>query len=179
MRRLPGAPRTAALLLALVAVVSACAGPDSASAGETGAPPRGRRVLVGLYDAKGPVHLELAPASHPDFADVYSRPRADAALKLAPDELVEDLLRDLAGLSFDALATAGAPPPASPGVRGWVSIQDSGRARTFVVPATGASPETLQAFAYMKLLINEYYTHVGGLQFVENPQGHDIFRKKP
>lgn len=179
MRRLPGAPRIAALFVALLAVLPACSGPGSASGSETGARPLGRRVLVALYDAKGPVHLELAPASHPDFADVYSRPRPDASLKLAPDELVEDLLRDLEGLSFASLAVDGPPPRASPGLRGWVCIEDSGRARTFVVPAAGASPEALQAFAYMKLLINEYYTHVGGLQFVENPQGHDIFRKKP
>lgn len=179
MRRLHGAPRIAALLLALAAGFSACSSPGAAGAGPAGANSAGKRVRVALYDAKGDVRLELAPQSHPDLADVYSHPRPDAALKLAPDELIDDLLRDLERLGFSARAAAGAPPPASPAVRGWVSVEQGRSARTFVVPAAGAEAEALQAFAHMKLLINEYYTHVGGLQFVNNPQGHDIFRRKP
>lgn len=133
-------------------------------------------MVVGLYDAKGEVRLELANASHPDLADTYSHQRSDAALKLAPDELLDDLVRDLGRLGFADLGAEGPPPPADPGVRGWVTLNEDGRLRTFVVPARGASTEALQAFAYMKLTFNEYYTHVGGLQFVNNPQGHDIFR---
>ncbi len=132
---------------------------------------------MGLYDAKGDIHLELANASHPELAGAYSQPKPDAALKLAPDELVDDLVRDLGRLGFDDLGAEGPPPAAKPGLRGWVTLNQDGRLRTFVVPAQGAAPEALQAFAYMKLTFNEYYTHVGGLQFVNNPQGHDIFRR--
>jgi hypothetical protein len=179
VRRLHGTPRIAALFLALLAGLPACSSTSASDSAASRSMPVGRRVVVGLYDSRGPVHLELAPDNHPDFADVYSHPRPDAALKLAPPELVDDLLRDLERLSFGALSAPGGPPPAGPGVRGWVTLQDGSQRRTFVVPASGAPPEALQAFAYMKLLVNEYYTHVGGLQFVNNPEGHDIFRRSP
>ena len=161
--------------MALLGALCACSGPGTQhAAGDAG----GRRVIVGLYDAKGPVHLDLANASHPELADVYSHQRQDAALKLAPDELMEDLLGDLAQLAFGSLAEAGGPPRDGAGVRGWVSVDDDGVLRTFVVPAEGASRQQLEAFVGMKLVINEYYTHVGGLQFVTNPEGHDIFRSR-
>jgi hypothetical protein len=133
-------------------------------------------VVIGLYDAKGDIHLELANASHPDLADAYSQPRPDATLKLAPDDLVDELVRDLERLGFGELASAGPPPAAGPAVRGWVSLQRDGQSRTFVLPASGAPPERQQSFADMKFRIHDYYSHVGGLQFVNNPQGHDIFR---
>ena len=133
---------------------------------------------MGLYDSKGPVHLDLANESHPELADVYSHQRPDAALKLAPDELMTELLRDLEQLSFAALSAVGDPPADGPQVRGWVCVDDGDARRTFVLPAEGATRQQLEAFVGMKLVINEYYTHVGGLQFVNNPQGHDIFRTK-
>jgi hypothetical protein len=154
-----------------LALLGACSAP--------GADAAGRRVVVGLYDAKGPVHLDLANQSHPELADVYSHQRQDASLKLAPDELMLDLVRDLDQLAFSELAAEGEPPGDGPAVRGWVSVTDGASRRIFVLPAQGASREQLEAFAGMKLVINEYYTHVGGLQFVNNPQGHDIFRKQP
>ena len=132
--------------------------------------------MVELYDAKGDLHLDLANEGHPELAGVYSRQRADATLKLAPEDLMSDLVGDLSHLSFATLSAPGDPPPPGSAVRGWVSVEDDSGRHTFVVPAAGATPDQLQAFANMKLLINEYYTHVGGLQFVTNPQGHDIFR---
>ena len=134
--------------------------------------------MVGLYDSKGPIHLDLANATHPELADVYSHQRKDAALKLAPDELMDQLLLDLAQLSFAELSASGDPPADSSPVRGWVYVDEGGARRTFVVPAEGASREQLEKFVGMKLIINEYYTHQGALQFVNNPQGKAIFRDK-
>ena len=170
-------PRLNTLALLLLGALCACATPDAArdAAPSTDAA-GGRRVVIGLYDAKGELRLDLANENHPDLAHVYSRQRADATLKLAPDELMDDLLGDLSRLSFGSLAAAGDPPSPGPAVRGWVTVEEGSGRRTFVVPAAGASAEQLQAFAHMKLLINEYYMHVGGLQFVTNPEGHDIFR---
>ena len=165
---MPGLLRPAALLLTLLAALSACAGPGQAS---------GHRVLVGLYDAKTDVHLDLANESHPDFADVYSQERRNADLKLAPDALMDQLVRDLdERLGFAGLAVPGAPPAAGPGVRGWVTVTQDKSQRTFVVPAKGATAEQLQAFVNMKLLLNDVFMHLGGLQFVNNPQGGNIFR---
>ena len=169
---MPGSLRPAALLLTLLAALSACAGPGPATN-----PASGHRVVVGLYDAKTDLHLDLANASHPDYADVYSQERRNADLKLAPDDLMAQLVVDLDGrLGFEKLAAAGAPPAPSAAVRGWVTVQQDGRQRTFLVPAQGATAEQLQAFVNMKLVLNDVFMHVGGLQFVNNPQGGDIFR---
>jgi hypothetical protein len=161
--------RPAALLLTLLAALSACAGPGAATS---------HRVLVGLYDSKTDLHLDLANESHPDFANVYSQQRRNADLKLAPDDLMDQLVHDLdEKLGFAGLAATGDPPEPGAGIRGWVTIQADGSKRTFVVPAQGASAEQLQAFAKMKLVLNDVFMHVGGLQFVNNPQGHDIFHE--
>jgi hypothetical protein len=131
-----------------------------------------------LYDARHQLHLELANESHPELADVYSTKRSDNTLKLAPDALMADLIRDLSREGFDKLATDGEPPSIAPG-RGWVTVQQGDRTRTYVVPAeTVATAEQLGAFTRMKLWINEYYSHLGALQFIDNPQGAAIFKGK-
>jgi len=165
---LPGLLRPAALFLTLLAALSACAGPGQAT---------GHRVLVGLYDAKTDLHLDLANESHPEFAKVYSQERRDANLKLAPDDLMEQLVRDLdERLGFATLAVTGGPPAPSAAIRGWVTVQQDAAKRTFAVPAKNATAEQLQAFVNMKLVLNDVFTHVGALQFVNNPQGSSIFR---
>ena len=133
--------------------------------------------MVGLYDAKTDLHLDLANESHPDLANVYSQERRDANLKLAPDDLMQQLVRDLdERLGFAKLAAAGEPPAPGAGIRGWITVQQDAGRRTFVVPAQNATAEQLQAFVNMKLVLNDVFMHVGGLQFVNNPQGADIFR---
>jgi hypothetical protein len=170
-------PRLHTLALPLLGALLACAGPDVAKEPASSADAAGgRRIQVGLYDAKGEIRLDLANEGHPELAGIYSRQLPDATLKLAPEALMDDLVQDLGRLSFAALSVTGDPPSAGAAVRGWVTVEANDSRRTFIVPASGASAEQLQAFSNMKLLINEYYTHVGGLQFVTNPQGHDIFR---
>ena len=183
-----------------LAFSAGCSGPGFGFGG-------GQRLTVGLYDGKNDVHLELANESQPDFEDVYSRRRADASLKLAPDDLMGDLVGDLQKLGFEALSKVGVPPgsatldlstvgaggqPSDPakaseaavplppgGIRGWVTITRGDSTRTFVVPAAGASADQLQSFVSMKLVVDYYYSHVSGLQFVNNPEGHRIFQKAP
>jgi hypothetical protein len=168
---------TASLATALLPglVLAACAGPGGAASGD--------RVLVRLYDAENDTCLELANASHPDLRDVYSQRRPDADLKLAPDDLMGQLLQSLDSVRFGALSTPGAPPPeeltAAEGLRGWVEVAHNGEVRTFRVPALRPSADQLQAFTRMKLVISEYYSHVGGLQFIDNPQGHRVFGQHP
>ncbi|MHC4844629.1 MAG: hypothetical protein ACYTCU_00555 [Planctomycetota bacterium] len=134
------------------------------------------RLMVRLYDARNNLLLELANESHPDYQDVYSSARATASLKLAPDDLMGDLIRDLDRLDFEGLAAEGAAPAG--GVRGWVEVREGNRARAFILPADSASAEALESFANMKHVVAYYYQHIGGLQFIDNPQGADIFRSQ-
>jgi hypothetical protein len=164
--------RTLIMLVLGSLVLAACAGTSGAPSAALEA-----RTVVRLYDAGSRLRLELANESHPELQDVYSRRRPDASLKLAPDELIGDLVRDLERLEFAALSSQGGPPDEA-SLRGWVQIESDGVERTFAVPSEAPSAEELQAFAYMKLVFNEYYSHVGGLQYIQNPQGGDLFRRQ-
>jgi hypothetical protein len=132
---------------------------------------------VRLYDAHTGVRIELANQSHPDYRDVYSRPQTEAALKLAPDELMDELLERLDDLNFDQLSAPGAPPQ-SANLLGWLEVVQDTRARTFVVPRAGATREQLSRFAQMQLLVSDAYTHVTGLQYIDNPEGAELFRRQ-
>jgi hypothetical protein len=136
-----------------------------------------------LYDAETRVSLELANDTHPELRDVYSERKSDASLKLAPEELMEALVASIEQAQFEALATPGKPPAVEEagmrGLRGWVAISEDGEHRTFLVPAQRPTSEQLLAYSRMKLVFNEFYNQVGGLQFIQNPQGHRLFGPRP
>jgi hypothetical protein len=162
--------RQLGLLLLLGACVAACAGPGLFGSDQ--------RTLVRLYDADTGVRLELANQSHPDYRDLYSHPRSEANLKLAPDELLESLLDRLDDLNFDRLSAPGGPPDQA-ALLGWLEVSDGSQTRTFAVPRSGATREQLSSFAQMQLAVSDTFTHVTGLQYIDNPKGADLFRKQP
>ena len=135
-------------------------------------------TLVRLYDAHTGVRLELANESHPDYHDLYSRPRNEATLKLAPDDVIEELLDRLDELNFDRLSAPGSPPEGAV-VYGWIEVVQDRQARTFAVPRTGASREQLSRFAQMQFAVSDVYSHVTGLQYIDNPSGPELFRRQP
>lgn len=159
--------RRLGLLLLVSAAVGACSGPLLGS----------DDTLVRLYDAKTGVRIELANQDNPAYRDVYSHPRSEATLKLAPDDLIETLLDRLDDLQFDKLSAPGAPPEGGE-LLGWLEVVQDGQPRTFAVPRTGATREQLSRFAQMQLAVSEAYTHVTGLQYIDNPQGADLFRRQ-
>ncbi|RKY20024.1 MAG: hypothetical protein DRQ55_09050 [Planctomycetota bacterium] len=154
------------LALALTAV--ACASTQPAVSVTTGS-----RVLVRLYEARQDLVLALANESHPDLQDMYSSERMDAALKLAPDELMGELLASLDNAGMDTFGTEEAEPGGS---RGYLMVQHGLERRVFPAPDRSASGEARQAWARMKLIMDHYYQHVGSLQYVANPGGRSIFR---
>lgn len=154
-------------LLLLVSAAAACSGPLLGS----------DNTLVRLYDAHTGVRIELANEGHPDYRDVYSHPRSEATLKLAPNELIETLLDRLDDLNFDKLSAPGAPPESAE-LLGWLEVVQDGQPRTFVVPRSGATREQLSRFAQMQLAVSEAYTHVSGLQYIDNPEGANLFRRQ-
>lgn len=157
------------LLLLVCACATACAG--------TGLFQSEQRTLVRLYDADTGVRLELANETHPEYRGIYSHPRAEASLKLAPDGAMDQLLDRLDDLKFDKLSTPGGPPQGATTL-GWITVTDDDESRTFVVPEKGATREQLASFAQMQFAVNDVYNHVSGLQFIDNPQGADLFRKQ-
>ncbi len=157
-----------ALLATLISSLSACSALGFGSGGD--------RLLVRLYDGRSKVLLQLSNESNPDLADIYSTEQPDASLKLAPDELLDELIADLDTLNFQTLSTPGAPPAS--GVRGWIEVRRNGSGRTFAVPTVGPTADQLSAFVYMKLTVNEYYSHIGSAQFIENPEGGALLKKQ-
>ncbi|MFT7461827.1 MAG: hypothetical protein ACI9EF_000161 [Pseudohongiellaceae bacterium] len=139
--------------------------------------PVGSRVMVRLYDANSGIELALANESHPGMQEVYSHARVDASLKLAPDELMGQLLASLSNNGFDRFAQDEQPPKGKK--RSYLAVEHDGRHSVFNQPARSADVETHQAFARMKLLMAHYYTPVGSLQYVDNPEGGDIFGVGP
>lgn len=134
--------------------------------------PEGSRILVRLYDGRQGIELALANASHPELQGAYSRPRTHAALKLAPDELVGELL---ASLDRGGLEQFGRPGDEPPEPRGFLLVRRDEQQRVFAEPDRSAPAEERQAFARIKLLMDHYYQHVGALQFVDNPAGARLF----
>lgn len=137
----------------------------------------GSRVEVRLYDASQGIELVLANASHPDLAGVYSQARSDGSLKLAGDQLMGQLLASLERAGLTEFGAAG-PPREVRGARSYLSVLQDGVRRSFAAPAKSATDEARKAFVRIKLVMNEYYRHVGGAQFVDNPGGADLLRKQ-
>jgi hypothetical protein len=135
--------------------------------------PQGSRVIVRLYDAGSGIVLALANESHPTLQEVYSHARADASLKLAPDQLMGELLAALDRAGFALHGQPGEAPDR--GNRSYLLVDRDGQQIVFAEPARSADPETRQAFIHMKLLMDHYYTPVGGLQFIDNAQGGAFF----
>jgi hypothetical protein len=162
-----------ALLLGILA--TACAGLAGGASGH--------RVEVRLYDAEDGVRLELANDTHPELRDVYSQRKADASLKLAPEEAMDALIESLELAGFERLAVSGPPPVAADavplGLRGWLAVSADGEQRTFRMPASRPTAEQVQAYNRMKLMFVDTYGRVGGLQYIQNPQGHQLFEKRP
>ena len=183
-------PRAARLTVLLTVVVAgglaACAGlvpdgaersaPGPAAAGFAAAPIAGQRLYVGFYDDKNQVLLELANESHPDFADVNedSVPLRRATLKLAPDDVMQQLLAEIDAIGFDAWARPGLAPQQA--LRGWTTVQRDADVRTALFPHGTLPQAQWETFVKLKIAIASYYQRTGGLRLIDNPSGHDLFR---
>jgi hypothetical protein len=137
--------------------------------------PEGSRIVIRLYDAVSGIELALANESYPELKDLYSRSRSDASLKRAPDQLIGELL---ASLNAAGLAIYGSPgrPLTLLGKDSYLFLENDGAETLFLKPSTLAPAEERRAYSHIKLVMSEYYMHVGGAQNVENPDGGDFFR---
>ena len=163
-------PLRGVLLVLAVFLQAGCASPPPAVP-----VPTGSRIVVRLYDAQSKVELALANESYPELADLYSRRRQDASLKLAPDRLVGELLYSLEEAGLSTWGRSG-EPDAVKGSDGYLWVDRDGLQRVFAEPGSGANGDERQAWTLVKLVMTEYYKHVGGLQVIDNPEGHDLFR---
>lgn len=160
--------RSGAFLASLASLIlAACASTPSVPV------PPGSRVHVVLDpDGPGGLALELANASHPDLADVYSQRRSTAQLKLAPDQLMGELL---ASLDANGLGEYGVADGVLPDSGAWLLVEHDD-ARTVMARPGSDDVEARQAWVRLQLTIDHYYQHVGALQYVANPDGRDVFR---
>jgi len=166
------------LFLALAASLACTATPSKPIA-------PGSRVIAALYDGRSGSLIALANASHPVLGDVYSHEQRSAALKLAPDELIGELRASFDEAGFGRWAQpapAGRPrDPLRPGAfgldpgQGFLALVEDDLVRVFVEPARGSPASQRQDYANLKLVMDLYYTPVGGLQYIENDRGAQVF----
>jgi len=135
--------------------------------------PEGSRVIVRLYDARSGIVLALANESHPALQEVYSHAREDASLKLAPDQLMGELLAALDRAGFGLHARQDRVPDEKN--RSYLMVERDGQQVVFAEPPPSAETPSRQSFIRMKLLMDHYYTPVGGLQFIYSSRGGDFF----
>lgn len=138
--------------------------------------PQGSRVIVRLYDARSGIVLALANESHPALQEVYSHAREDASLKLAPDQLMGELLAALDRAGFGLHARQNRVPDDKN--RSYLMIERNGQQAVFAEPPPSAETPGRQSFMLMKLIMDHYYTPVGGLQFIDNSRGGDFFEDR-
>jgi hypothetical protein len=137
----------------------------------------GSRVEVRLYDADQGIELVLANASHPDLAGVYSQRQVDGSLKLAEDRLIGQLLASLDSAGLAEFGDNG-PPGELHGAASYLIVSHDGGLRSFRAPTSSSADAERLAFVRIKLVMNEYYRHVGGAQYIENPGGGDLLRSQ-
>lgn len=136
----------------------------------------GSRVQARLYDATQGIELWLVNRSHPELGDIYSHRQADGDIKLGTDQLMGQLLASLDRAGLEEFGAEGVPDEARTRSRSYLFVQHDEVRRTFLQPAGTASEAERAAFARLKLVMNEYYRHVGGAQFVDNPRGGELLR---
>jgi hypothetical protein len=135
--------------------------------------PAGSRVIVRYVDDSTGIELALANESYPELADVYSRPRDNANLKLAEDRLMGELLASLENAGMPEFGRADRPGDGPQGT--YIFVDQDGKQRLFRKPGSRAPESARVAFVKMTLIMSEYYQHVGGSQYVDNPDGHRFF----
>jgi len=163
--------QAAALLAAATLLLAGCALASRVGSGD--------RAMVRLFDADTGVLLELANESHPQWQDVYSQARRAAELKLVPDELLGQVLVAFEEAGFDELAAEGPAPEAGPGLDGWIEVRLGDSLRHLAMPEGSLDRPRLAAYARMKLAVLEAYQSVAGLQLIDNPSGHELFKEGP
>jgi hypothetical protein len=128
-RRVP-AVRFVPLLALLVSFAAGCA--SAPPAVETA-----QNLTVSYWDFRADLNMVLVNESNPAFADLYSAPRKDAAIKRAPDEQVRHVVDFAADHRFFDYATA-APADLTPtdemrdNAYGMVTIDADGQRWAFV-----------------------------------------------
>jgi len=161
-------------LLTLLAVI-AWAGLNACAATPEVPVPPGSRIVIRLYDGVSGIELALANESYPELKDLYSRSRSDASLKRAPDRLIGQLLFSLDTVGLATYGVQGRPLEPR-GSDSYLFVEQDGIATIFPKPSNAAPVEERRAYSHIKLVMNEYYRHVGSKQHVDNPDGADYFQ---
>lgn len=160
-----------ACAVALVPAAALLAGCASTGSGDSVA----ARVTMRQFTGNQ-VSVELRSESHTDAVDYYSRPRADANVKIIPDGLMEALLRDLEQYDFERWANAGPGPKSGlGGVTKVIEVELDGAVR-HVASHPQAEPAQINAVVQLAMFVSSAFSSVRGFQSVDEPErGAGIF----
>jgi len=158
-----------ALVCALTLVsLGACA--STSGSGGSGDP-----VRVSLRSYRANQVFELVGESHTNRVDYYSRPRANASLKVVSDKLADALRKELDRRGFQRNKKTGRAPSRGGSILTW-SLEiagPNGIDHWLVGPGTDAKQQ--QAFQESRRVFFELYNATFAYQAVENDKVKDFF----
>lgn len=159
-----------ACLLVLVALLTSCASKPFA----------GRVTIVDFAEGQA-TRLSLASRTHMtevmgvDPVDWFSSERDSVELKMADDEVLRDLAKEIQGLGFEKLSEEGTGPKQSAaGITSVVEVESKGVTR-FLATSPRSEAKRLEAASKMKWAFIQRYNQTVSLQSVSEQYGADLF----
>jgi len=130
-----------------------------------------RHLTVTYWDFRADAHITLASETDPLYEDLYSKPLDTAAIKLAPDEELEELVRYASSMNFFEDAGNLPGPTADLDERGFgmivVQADDQYYSMLLDKASIEADPDLLENFSAFRERIRALYDSIQQLQFIQ------------
>jgi hypothetical protein len=127
-------------------------------------------LALSLTDYRTDKTLSLVNDTNPDFQDLYSQPRKDASIKLAPMDMMQSLVEFADDHRFFEYARELAPgeAPERTNAIGAITLTADARNYLFLLQYGEGRVDKgkVQAFTDVQKKIAEEYNHVSSLQFI-------------
>ncbi|MAB81057.1 MAG: hypothetical protein CMJ89_17050 [Planctomycetes bacterium] len=157
-------------LVCALALVSLGACASTSGSGGSGEP-----VRVTLRSYRGNQLFQLVAESHTNRVDYYSRPRANASLKVVSDKIADALRKELDRRGFQRNKKPGRAPSQGGSILTWsLEIAGPNGIDHWLVGA-GTDAKQQQAFQESRRIFFELYNATFAYQAVENDKGKDFF----
>ena len=132
-------------------------------------------LTVTYWDFRTDTYIILASETDPLYEDLYSQPLDTAAIKLAPDEDLKELVQFTGSSKFFAEAGNLARPTTSMKARGYGMIVVQADHTHYSVlldkESIAANPDLMDEFSEFRTRIRALYDSIHQLQFIQTKTG--------